>query len=397
MENEFDVLVLEQSDTLIYFRWTDTEDVCRVKRDEQIVYTGTQNSFKDEGLKKGELYTYTLERLNASGNWTDKIKLHTGTENRKKDSINRLEEIVLTAIVSEGRVSLAWGEIEGIIRFDIYRNGKFIETVEKNQYTDRQVPMDEESTFWIRGKRPVADAEESFSEGKFTIAKIFGALNWNSTKEKAAMEDFWLTKKIAPLKSLLSDQEKPKIYPVWHFRYNTFLPELILKNPNLLSPFPYFQGDGREFDPDSLHYRTQVNFTVDLKEEESSFSYDKDVGPTIGYNWRKKFSKADVASAEGIELEKFEETGHKVTITLKHAVGNPITTSPDIDYHVSAAFYRDGTYDIVGIHDQSPNHEVYLKFGDDGKWMEVHQTESEGLAYMAGPIASQYWRISNFY
>lgn len=397
MENEFDVLVLEQSDTLIYFRWTDTEDVCRVKRDEQIVYTGTQNSFKDEGLKKGELYTYTLERLNASGNWTDKIKLHTGTENRKKDSINRLEEIVLTAIVSEGRVSLAWGEIEGIIRFDIYRNGKFIETVEKNQYTDRQVPMEEESTFWIRGKRPVADAEESFSEGKFTIAKIFGALNWNSTKEKAAMEDFWLTKKIAPLKSLLSDQEKPKIYPVWHFRYNTFLPELILKNPNLLSPFPYFQGDGREFDPDSLHYRTQVNFTVDLKEEESSFSYDKDVGPTIGYNWRKKFSKADVASAEGIELEKFEETGHKVTITLKHAVGNPITTSPDIDYHVSAAFYRDGTYDIVGIHDQSPNHEVYLKFGDDGKWMEVHQTESEGLAYMAGPIASQYWRISNFY
>ncbi|MGH2319103.1 DUF3238 domain-containing protein [Planococcus sp. SE5232] len=396
MANEMDILVLEQSETMIYFRWTDTEDVCRVKRDEQIVYTGTQNLFKDEGLKKGELYTYTLERLDASGSWTDKIKLHTGTENRKKDSINRLEEIVLTTIVSKSRISLAWGEIEGITQFDIYCNGKFIETVERNQYTDRQVPMNEEFTYWIRGKRPVAKSEERFSEEKFTLAKIFGTLNWNSSKEKAAMEEFWLTKKIAPLDSLLSDEEKPKIYPVWQFRYNTFLPELILKNPNLLSPFPYFQGDGREFDPDSLHYRTQVSFTVDLKEEESSFEYDKDVGPTIGYNWRKKFSKADVASSEGIELEKIEETGHKVSVTLKHSIGNPITTSPNIDYEVSAAFYRDGSYDIIGIHDQSPNHEVYLKL-DDGEWMEIHQTESEGLAYMAGPIASQYWRISNFY
>lgn len=397
MTSELDILVLEQSDTMIYFRWTDTEDVCRVKRDEQVVYTGTQNLFKDEGLKKGELYTYTIERLDASGDWTDKIKLHTGTENRKKDSINRLEEIVLTAIVSERRISLAWGEIEGIAQFDIYRNGQLVETVEGNQYTDRQVPMNQEFTYWIRGKRPVAQSEESFSEEKFKVAKLFGALNWNSSKEKAAMEEFWMTKKIASLNSLLSNEEKPKIYPVWHFRYQTFLPELVLKNPNLLSPFPYFQGDGREFDAESLHYRTRVNFTVDLKEEESSFSYDKDVGPTIGYNWRKKFNKADVASAEGIELEKIEETGHKVSITLKHSVGNPITTSPNIDYEVSAAFYRDGTYDIIGIHDQSPNHEAYLKYGDDGEWMEIHQTESEGLAFMADPIASQYWRISNFH
>ncbi|ANU09114.1 hypothetical protein A1A1_00570 [Planococcus antarcticus DSM 14505] len=397
MVNELDILVLEQSDTMIYFRWTATEDVCRVKRDEHMVYTGTQNLFKDEGLKKGELYTYTLERLDASGNWTDKIKLHTGTENRKPDSINRLEEIVLTAIVSEERISLAWGEIEGITKFDVYRNSQLIETVDSNQYTDRQVPMDQEFTYWIRGKRPIAKSEERFSEENFTFAKIFGSLSWNSSKQKAAMEEFWLTKKLASLDSLLSDVEKPKIYPVWHFRYQTFLPELILKNPNLLSPFPYFQGDGREFDPESLHYRTRVNFTVDLKEEKSLFSYDKDVGPTIGYNWRKKFSKADVASAEGIELEKIEETGHKVSITLTHGVGNPITTSPNIDYKVSAAFYRDGSYDIIGMHDQSPNHEVYLDFGDNGEWMEIHQTESEGLAYMAGPLASQYWRISNFY
>ena len=49
MANELDILVLEQSDTMIYFRWTATEDVCRVKKEDQVVYTGTQNLFKDEG------------------------------------------------------------------------------------------------------------------------------------------------------------------------------------------------------------------------------------------------------------------------------------------------------------------------------------------------------------
>ncbi|ANU14878.1 hypothetical protein B481_0328 [Planococcus halocryophilus Or1] len=391
-----DILVLEQSDTLIYFRWTATEAVCRVKRGSQVVYTGTQNYFKDEGLQVGHLYTYTIERLDVAGEWTDKIKIQTGTENRNVDNDNRLAEIVLTTIVSEGRVSLAWGKIDGISTFDIYRNGQFIESIKKNQYTDDKILSDQPYTYWIRGKRPVSLAGKKGSEKKFSLHKIFGALQQNSSKDKASMEDFWLTQKIAPLHSLLSDQPNTAPQPVWHFRYNTFLPDTLLKNPNLLSPFHYFKGDNRSFDSDSLEYRTHVNFTVSFNENEPTLSWDKRVGPTIGYNWRKKFSKEDVASANEIDLIKTAESDQKISIALTHGVGNPLTTSPNIDYHLSADFYHDGTYTVLGVHDQSPNHEVYLKYSEDRQWTEIHQSESEGLSYMAGPTANKYWRLSNF-
>lgn len=392
-----DILLLEQSNSMISFTWTATEDVCRVKRDEQIIYTGTQNLLKDEEVDEGELYTYTLERLNSSGNWTDKIKLQTGTENRKTNSENLLAKIVLTTIVSDGRISLAWGKIEGITTFDIYRNGQFIKSVEKNQYTDYRVPNEQPCTYWIRGKRPVSRAGRKFSKQNLSLHKLFGALQHNSSKERAAMEEFWITHKLAPLHSLLADQNTKEIQPVWHFRYNTFLPDSLLKNPNLLSPFHYFKGDDRAFDPDSLEYRTHVNFTVSFNDNESPLSWDKQVGPTIGYNWLKKFSKSDVASAEKIELTKTVEPDQKISVALTHCVGNPLTTSPNIDYNLSADFYRDGTYTIMGMHDQSPNHEVYLKYGEDHQWTEIHQSESEGLTFMAGPTANKYWRLSNFY
>ncbi|ANU24538.1 DUF3238 domain-containing protein [Planococcus donghaensis] len=396
MTGGLDILVLEQSDTLIYFRWSTTEAVCRVKRGTQVVYTGTQNFFKDEGLQEDHLYTYTIERLDSSGKWVDKIRLQTGTENRKTTKDNVLAGIVLTTIVSEGRISLAWGKIEGISTFDIYRNGQFIESVEKNQYTDDEVLSDQPLTYWIRGKRPVSREDKKGNEKKLSLHKVFGALQQDSSKEKSATEDFWITQKIAPLDSLLSDQSKSVVLPVWHFRYNTFLPETLLKNPNLLSPFHYFKGDDRAFDPDSPEYRTHVNFSVSFNENDPTIAWDKHVGPTIGYNWRKKFSKADVASAEEVELVKTAESDEKVSIALTHAVGNPLTTSPNIDYTLSADFYRDGTYTIFGVHDQSPNHEVYLKHGEDHQWTEIHQSESEGLSYMAGPTANKYWRLSNF-
>ncbi|MGB6408044.1 MAG: DUF3238 domain-containing protein, partial [Planococcus donghaensis] len=367
-----------------------------VKRGTQVVYTGTQNHFKDEELQPGHLYTYTIERLDPAGKWTDKIKIQTGTENRNIDNDNCLAKIVLTTIVSEGRVSLAWGKIDGISTFDIYRNGQFIESVEKNQYTDTKVLSDQPYTYWIRGQRPVSRTGKKLSEKKFSLHKMFGALQQNSSKEKASMEDFWLTQKIASLQSILSDQNETAILPVWHFRYNTFLPETLLINPNLLSPFHYFKGDARAFDPDSTEYRTHVNFSVSFKENKPTLSWDKHVGPTVGYNWRKKFSKADVASAEEIELVQTDKSDEKVSIALTHVVGNPLTTSPNIDYTLSADFYRDGTYAIFGVHDQSPNHEVYLKHDEDRQWLEIHQSESEGLSYMAGPTANKYWRLSNF-
>lgn len=396
MSGKLDIDLLEQSDSMIHFAWTAIGEVYRVKKDGDTVYTGTQHAFRDEGLSPGELFCYSIEQQSPDGIWVPALKLLTGTEKRNPDSINQLEQIALTTIVSENRVTLAWGAIEGIEEYEIFRDGELKTVTSKTQYTDRNAPADRELTYWIRGKRPVEETEGRLTTAKSLAAKAFGILNTESSKEETAMEQFWMTKKIAPLNYLLEkeDGEPPKLK--WHVRYSTFLPDDVLKNPNLTSPNRYFQGDNRGFDPESKHYRTRTNSILNLNKEQSEFDFDKDVGTSIAYDWRRKFRKADVASSEDIHAEISAETIQKTDILITHSVGNPLTPSPTIDYEMSAKFYRNGIFDIVGVHDQAPNHEVYLKLGDDGIWQPIHQTETEGLAWMADPIASQYWRISNF-
>ncbi|PSL40291.1 uncharacterized protein DUF3238 [Planomicrobium soli] len=399
LPNSIEIELVQQSDTVIDFTWTYTGDTCRVTRDEEVIYTGTQNSLKDENLQRGELYTYTIERLDAEEKTIEKIKMQTGTENHVDDFVNRLQQIAITTILSRSKIVLAWGAIEGIEEFEIYRDGELIATVAKNQFTDRNAEPDQTYTYWIRGKRPLERSEESFKAEKSVVARIFGLLNVNSSPEQAAEEEFWITKKVGSCDQMLTEEEQPKTelqYPIWHFRYTTFLPQEYLPSPNPLSPNRYFAGDGRGFDPESKHYRTQVNFSLEMTEGGAVLEYEKDVGTSIAYDWRKKFRKADVASSEGIVLEKVKEDPHKVSISLKHSVGNPLTTSPNIDYGISATFYRTGYYDIIGIHDQAPNHEVYIRKSQDDDWEQIHEAESKGLAWMSEAIASQYWRISTF-
>lgn len=397
--NSFDINLLEQSDTTIYFTWTKTGDTCRVIRDETVIYTGTHNAVRDENLKRGEFYTYTIERLDGDEKVIDKIKMQTGTENKADNHLNRLQEITVTAIVSHSRVSLAWGEIQGVEEYEIYRDGELIDTVNKTQYTDRNISMDRPYVFWIRCKRPLPDSEENFGEEKFIAARIFGLFNRRPSQTEPAMEDFWLTKKIGRLDHLLEDRhqaEEQLRFSKWYFRYMTFLPDAMIQNPNVLSLNRYFSGDDRGFDPEAKQYRTQVEFSIEFKDHSAMCEFHKDVGTSIAYNWRKKFRKADVASTEGIHFEEVKENDRTATVFYKHSVGNPITPAPDITYEVSAVFYHNGTYDIAGIHDQSPNHEVYLKDAGSEDWEMIHEAESKGLAWMAGPIARQYWRISNF-
>ncbi|WP_230321465.1 DUF3238 domain-containing protein [Planococcus salinarum] len=391
--------LLEQTDTTIFFIWTNTGSTYRVARAGKLLYQGNDNSFKDEGLEPGELYIYTIEKLNLENKVIARFKLQTGTENHLDDFINRLQQITVSTIVSDSKTALAWGSIDGIASFDVYRNGILRATTEKNQFTDLHAEKDEAYTYWIHGKRPLEKSEETMRSEKSLLATFFGLVNRRSSQEKAAMEEFWIIKRIASREELLTEHPTQKNligHPEWQLRYLTFLSEKFMPNPSPLSLNRFFKGDDRSFDPAAQDYRTLVDLHVCFNEDGASVDLSKDVGTTIAYNWRKKFRKADVASSAGIELKEVKEDDHKVAISLKHSVGNPLIASPDIDYQITANFYRIGVYDIIGIHDQAPNHEVYLKSHNNSDWSQIHKAEDKGLSWMAGPIASQYWRISNF-
>ncbi len=397
---ELEIELLHQTDTIIEFKWTHTGDTCTVQRDAETIYTGTETSFQDVGLEPGELYTYTIERLDDAGNPKERLKMRTATENCSADCKNPLERVAVTAIVSTSKVALAWSTIEELQKFEVYRDGQLIGITEKNQFTDYGFSREAEHTYFVSAKRPLEQSETLFRKGKSLAANLFGMSHLKSSQEEAAMEKFGLTFELASVDYLLSgspitDVENQNLK--WNFRYSTFLPDDYLLNPNLLSLNRYFSGDNRGFDVDATDFRSQVNFSVDLNTSEADLDFKRDVGISIAYDWRKKFRKADVASAEDVYLEKIEEDDRNAAVQLHHCVGNPLTPSPNIDYNVMARFYRDGHYDIVGVHDQAPNHEVYLRQSGEKEWTKIHQAESKGLAWMSDTIASQYWRIFNFH
>ncbi|MGA9226565.1 MAG: DUF3238 domain-containing protein, partial [Mesobacillus sp.] len=102
------------------------------------------------------------------------------------------------------------------------------------------------------------------------------------------------------------------------------------------------------------------------------------------------------ASDEGIKLKKVFSDDNKIMFQLHHSISNPLVMSPAIDYIVCGTFYKDGQFELVGIHDQAPHHEVYLKAAGTEDWEPIHRVESKGLEMMASTLANQYWRYSTF-
>ena len=224
-------------------------------------------------------------------------------------------------------------------------------------------------------------------------------LNPVSSKEKRQIERFPVTKVIAkPTRLLIPVQERARRQNVdrWRFRYMTFLEDDWVLNPNPLSRNRFFKGDDRGFDPNGESYRTCVDVELAYDLERSPLTFTKDVGPSIAYNSLKCFRKQATASNDGIILERKDHKENESGFHLIHAVGNPLTAAPSIDYGVRAVMRRDGTFDMSGYHDQAPHHEVYLMRGAGNEWRPIHQAESKGLAWMSEVIAWQYWRVSNF-
>ena len=122
----------------------------------------------------------------------------------------------------------------------------------------------------------------------------------------------------------------------------------------------------------------------------------KATGKTEAFTKEYEPLESESASDEGIQFKKVLTDDESVQFHLNHSVSNPLVVSPAIDYHVCGTFYKDNEFDLVGIHDQSPEHEVYLKEPGTDEWQVIHQAHSKGLEMMADPMANHYWRYSTF-
>lgn len=391
----FSLKSISQTTNEITFNLRNERGPFRIYRENKLVYEGEDDTFTDKDLIEGTTYLYTIEIGSRRGT-PERMKVQTSTAVQSKEAENVLQDTVITTIISRSLVSMEWEPIEGVEEYVICRNGKRIAKVEEPFFVDRWVASREEYTYWIYAERPMTKSEKDFDEEKFLVAGVIGFFKKGADERDAVMEKFQITKVLDPLEEILHSEDAAPERKEWRFQYKTFLNRAWFKNPNPASPYRYFKGDGRGFDPAAPEYRTMAEVVVTDDESFPDVRLNKDVGETKGYGMLRNLKKEETASDEGIQLEDVEIEEKKISFVLKHSVGNPLVTSPEIDYHVWGNLYHNGFYDIVGIHDQSPHHEVYLKHGVQRTWTTLHQSESEGLEWLAEPMAGMYWRVSNF-
>ncbi|TCN22729.1 DUF3238 domain-containing protein [Mesobacillus foraminis] len=384
---------VEQNTKQIALAWPDAGGPYQVFRGHKLVYSGMEPGMIDQDLTPGTLYTYTIERLGMDSEVLERMKVQTSTAVEEKRAENILLDLITTTIITINQVILEWEPIEGIKEYTIFRNGIPIGKVNRCTFIDQSIEDHVEYTYSIKAKRPLQDSEQEVSEGKSLVAGLVGTLKKGSSRDQAAKEEFWISKKIPPINQLLHPSSETKQETSKQLRYTTFLPEKWIKNPNVVSADHYFQGDDREFDPESDTFRTRADVYLKIGEDENTVELQKHVGETKAYNWYREFIESDKASDELIRLDKVLTTEESTSFVLSHSVKNPVVLSPAIDYEVHVTFYHNGAVDIAGIHDQSPNHEVYLKEGNQD-WEILHQAESKGLEMLAPPTANQLWRYT---
>lgn len=387
---------IELNAKTIKLAWPGRGGHYRAFRDHELIYEGTEPKLVDQNLVPGSLYTYCIEKLDEQGNVEERMKIQTTTSVDYKERENILQDLLLTTIVAKNTVSLEWEPIEGVSEYTIYRNGVKLDTIHCCSFTDQKLSEIEEFTYTIKAKRPLQRSDQLKWEVKSLVANAVGAIKKDSSTEMAAEEEFSIIKKIGAINQLLKPIDANKKYSegLWQLRYITFLKEEYLKNPNSASADQFFKGDNRSFDPESPNFRTRADVFIDSLNPSALLS--KETGKTEAFSKNHELIEEESASNDGIKLEKVLTDDGKITFSLIHSVSNPLVVSPAIDYLICGTFYKDSEFDIVGIHDQAPNHEIYLKEPGTENWRVIHQAESKGLEMMANTMANHYWRYSTF-
>lgn len=390
---------IRHSKDSITFLLKETQGLYTIYRDGKLLYKGDKSEFADKGLVPGTLYQYYVEFTEEEEKGlSKKYVVQTATAVDKKSENNILKDLVITTVISEEDIQFKWEAIDGIDEYFIYRDQQLIGKTKTCNFKEKIPSTSKECNYQIKAKRPLLLSEQGSSKTNSAIAGVLGIAKNDTSKEQTAQEEFTLRKKIGPAEHLLIRPEanrREKKDKNWLVRYTTFLKEEWIGNPNIASSERFFKGDNRHYDPEANSYRTRTEITYDAEAEEATV-LKKTAGITKAYDEDKHFLKEERASDEGIEMQEVIKNEDFVRFELYHEVGNPLVASPAINYRLFGTFYRNGTVDFIGSHDQAPCHEVYMKEHDKKDWHTVHQTDNKGLEMMAPQTANHLWRYTTF-
>lgn len=401
-DNSLKIEEIKTENNSISITWSGDYESYNVYKDDNLVYSGKDNSYISNGLESGNTYSYMIEAIDNKGKVEDSLKLQTSTEKPNKDIFENLNDLIITTIVKKNEISLDWEDIDGVTQYEVYKNDNYYITVKDSEFTDNNINPSENYTYSIVAKKlmdqdKIKEINESIEVNNITLTE--------EEKSQLYYEELNIVKEINNINSHLQNQkDKTQTFAVaaaastkqWNLRYTTFLADKWVANPNPLSKYRWFTGDNRGYSATASSYRTRADVNICFCSAGSSVGINKYVGKTHGYDSNKKFLGSGTASSKGISLSNVSTGKSKITFKINHAVGNPLVTALNVDYTVNAEFNSNGKYKLSGDHDQAPHHEVYLKGFNSSSYQTMHRAASKGLAWLAPPMVNKQWSKSNF-
>lgn len=375
MQSVKDITVKQLGQDL-HLSWQ-TNDSVQLTRDGTTLVTGAVQQYVDSNLVPLAPVQYELK---------------TGEEFLTIDTALVLDEGQLfwnqksTIIIrSDQELLIRWGAIPDVESYSVFRDGKRLgETAEHEWY--EASPQDVSARYEIRALRPASQENTTLSSVMEGALKLLNTLKREPDRERE-FESFIFYVRLHPFGRDIDSVAEETIRA--RLRILTFIAPPILKNPNLLSPHIYFEGDDRTYDPHASEYRTLTEIAMTSLTDNAHVLLDKKANPTRSLTSTGRLRSEDVASTREVYLENIAKKQHSLQFTVYHSVGNPLVIAPDINYTVHTAFERE-RWRLSGTHLRSPHHEIYLQT-ESNTFIPVHQTHDLGLSFLADPLPSCHW------
>lgn len=348
----------------------------RITKNGVDVYEGEDGRFVDQTLNAGEHVAYRLH-----GETDDVVKVYTAAV-AVEDPLYWNRQFV-SMIVTLHATMLQWEPIPDVDHYAVYRQGRRIAEVVGHGYRD-DAPLSEPTLYEVRAHRPVKRDHKPGTTLIHAIGNVMALAKELKTDTRRDQELYVMYFFVTP-----EPKEEERTQQI-QLRVQTFIRPPMIKNPNLLSPHPYFEGDHRPFNVHAEEYRTRTEVEVEELQHVPVLSLKKDANVTRGYTKHHKLTGEDVASVDDVFLEDVHLARGEAGFRLQHAVGNPLVVAPDIKYTITSHVKNNRAFKLAGSHTQSPHHEIYMKIGD-APWQTIHRADDLGVSFMGNPMPECHW------
>lgn len=373
--------------------WNDIGAKYEIIQDGELVWEGSESEYTAINLESEYRYNYNLVAYDNENNVVEESAIRATTtkdevakkalKSSRNEEPNPMSEVFVNSIILGDEVTISWeGSVpddDGI--YEVYRDGTYIGTTNKNEYKDNNIEKNKEYNYEIIGKIKFTEEE---------IKSLKKAYKEKNLDFNVSEEDLYHTNTINRLIKTNDFKVQPlaAVAPTsYTMRYTTFIPDEYVPNPFTGGGFTgltYFGGDNRKYSVNSNKFRTRSDVKIIWNGSTPTVNLDKKVHSTFLYDYSYRPIWVGTAPDTGIKLSNVVANSTRVSYQIKHDVGIPFgdAMSPDITYSYTATVFKNSSYNVAGQHDQAPSHEMYIFIPNSDISNRLHAFANKGFKYL---------------